>query len=140
MLRITDYEWWNDPKWRPPQIEIDEEGVLNDGESIRVPLMLTDSTARPTHANSIQILDRFGSVRREIVPDPAQQRVEAAYDAYEKRLTEAWRHPEDKARKLIDAAHGKVKAKPTPAPTTATDVETARLAYIARLTNAWRQG
>lgn len=121
MLRLTHYEWWKDPKWRP-QPQEDADGVLADGEVIRVPLTIMDETQR----KAADIL------KREFSDDcQARHALDQAYEDHDRRKSEAWRNPPPLPLQT-DAS------KPIPALQQPTDQMDARGQYLHRLQNAWR--
>ena len=126
MLRLTDYEWWKDPKWLPQaDAADDDDGVIKDGESVRVPIKLMDS-ATPEQRKALDALHE----------DAARKTLDAAYDDYDKRIQNAWRNPPQlPGTKLTPGLHQQQRDVIAP---TGDARERAREDYIRRLTNAWR--
>jgi hypothetical protein len=130
MLRITDYEWWRDPRWEAPsQSDDDDDGGCKDGEIVRRPLLLMDGMA-PIQRKAAEVLR----------DDAAERRLEDAYAAYQKSVSEAWRlgppqFPATTEHEQRELAQPKRVAVSHPPQT----VEQAYQAYHERVTSAWRQ-
>jgi hypothetical protein len=127
MLRITDYEWWNDPKWHPsPQTETDDDGIVKDGQIVRVPLIMMDGDPRRKALDALRA-------------DAAQRSVDEAYDNYEKRITAAWRNAPSLPRAASDGRQQRDVAHPPPISSNSEDArERAYREYAERICNAWR--
>lgn len=96
----------------------DEDEVLADGQSIRVPLMAMDAIQRT-------VADNARTVFGDNLPDAADA-IARSYEERDAWLSDAWRMP-------------RVPATASPAPISSGDaVADARAQYIHRLENAWR--
>jgi hypothetical protein len=122
--------------------EVEDTGVLSDGESVRVPLLMIDSARRAqiirdaSSGSGVGYRRGFQFAGPCIIDDAAtlaaRDKAARSYEARKERLANAWRD-----RKEVKDP----KPEPRPAPRSLTDAPTAAAAYRAkceRLSNAWR--
>jgi hypothetical protein len=111
--------------------DVEDDDTVRDGETLRTPMYLMDSTQRPL-----------------LTADAARELRRTARDEYVRRLTDAWRHPpsttnhdasEPDASEALLKRHLHGEREP--------DVGSAQgrrdkawAAYKDRLSNAWRAG
>jgi hypothetical protein len=124
----------------------DDDDVVQDGESIRVPVYLMDATQRAVATEGLRLHDGLGNPaghkRGYVFGGNAEQRQRAA-DAYDERTTrlqEAWRSPAGAAERNEAQleAWRRPGARPGLSQDAAADRAAAHAAYVQRIQNAWR--
>jgi hypothetical protein len=126
---------------RTRRYEVDDEDedddILKDGESLRVPGMIMDSEPRSfvMDASAYAGMSVTGD-RSPLIGDAAQQRLDDAYADAEKALNEAWRNPGPaKAPPAVRSNDDRSNAADD---LEDADVDAAHAAHETWLTNAWR--
>jgi hypothetical protein len=105
--------------------------VIEDGGSVRVPLMMMDSVQR----NVVDVRDH--QPRHGIADENQQSLKDAAYDERDEYLRSAWRNPPSvHAKDSPSAAANEVEEERKKV--TAETAEDARKAYEKRTQDAWK--
>lgn len=117
------------------QLTEEEEELLRDGETRRIPLLLMDAVQRSVAADperrdngNLQIIDAFGQLAGHapgycFANVPGDTRPQA-YRQYVDHLSDAWKQPSQMAA--------------APAPGRSSSSGSAREEYIKQIGNAWR--
>jgi hypothetical protein len=109
----------------------DDDSILADGESLRIPLMLMDGLPPELHDGIGNPVGHKPGYVFGGVTAAARQIVDDAYAQYETDLTEAWQQP---------AARGQHHQRPQQDRPSNDAAVSAYDDYVARLTSAWREG
>src|SRR5262249_41165424 len=137
MAAYGDEEMRHDP---------DDDEMVRDGESVRVPMFLMDKVQRAVATIGQRLHDGMGNPagrkRGYALGGNAEQRQLAAeaYDERTTRLQNAWRSPAGAAERNEAQleAWRRPGARPSLSQDAAVDRTAAYAAYVQRMENAWR--
>jgi hypothetical protein len=132
--------------------EQDDDTVVRDGQTVRVRLSLMDSVQQAIARGGIAVHDAVPLHRPgyAALTDAQARQKQTFYDAYEKKLTGAWRQDAKLAQPSMHAAtlanpnatHAEIMAAHggavTLSPEQMAKREKANAAYNQRISNAWK--
>ena len=124
----------------------EDDDVVADGESVRVPVVLMDAVQRAVATDGLRLHDGTGNPaghkRGYVFGGNAEQRqrVAEAYDERTARIQNAWREPPARAERNERQLETwrQPGARPGLRQDAATDRAAAYAAYVQRIQNAWR--
>jgi len=123
----------------------DENGVLKDGHSYRVPMKMLDSLQKEIHDHTaafrkVRIIDaplhQPGFVRTS---RPVAER-HAIFDGYDVRVSNAWKNPPTSRNRFVGSQPHESDRQGSPRDRTRDARQAAYAEYEAYIANVWRGG